>query len=52
MASFPKLFGLPSNGKKIKEWTVSVEKTDDHASIVRVHGFQNCKMQETKKEII
>ena len=52
MMSFPKLYGLPSNGKKIKEWSVSVNKTEnDCAVITRIHGFQECKMQKTKKEI-
>jgi ATP-dependent DNA ligase len=48
---FPKLYGLPSNGKKIKEWSVEVEQKNNSVYIKRIHGFQNCKMQETLKEI-
>ena len=51
MASYPKLYGLPSNGKKIKEWSISVYMDSDTAVIMRTHGFQSCKMQTTLKEI-
>ena len=51
MTTFPKLYGLPSNGKKIKEWSISVHEENGSAFIKRIHGYQNCKMQETTKEI-
>ena len=48
---FPKLYGLPSNGKKIKEWSILVSKEGNSAFIKRIHGYTDCKMQETIKEI-
>ena len=48
---FPKLYGLPSNGKKIKEWYIGVYKEENRVFIKRVHGYTDCKMQESVKEI-
>ena len=53
MKEFDKLYGIPSNGKKIKEWSISVyqETEGNSAFIKRIHGYQGCKMQENIKEI-
>ena len=51
MNTFPKLYGLPSNGKKIKEWSIEVYENKNIACIKRIHGFQGGKMQETVKDI-
>jgi len=48
---FPKLYGLPSNGKKVKEWFIDVYEEGNTAFIKRIHGYTGCKMQETIKEI-
>lgn len=48
---FPKLYGLPSNGKKIKEWSIDVSNKGNSAFIKRIHGYTDCKMQESIKEI-
>ena len=49
---FPKLYGLPSNGKKVKEWSIDVYEVGSSAFIKRIHGYTDCKMQETAKEIL
>lgn len=50
---FPLLYGLPSNGKKIKEWSIKVSENEDKtANIITKHGYQNCKMQENVKNIL
>ena len=46
-----KLYGLPSNGKKVKEWSIDVYKEGSFACIKRTHGYTSCKMQETIKKI-
>ena len=48
---FAKLYGLPSNGKKIKEWSIHVYEEGDSAFIKRIHGYTDCKMQESIKNI-
>lgn len=48
---FTKLYGLPSNGKKVKEWSIEVFEKDKSSFIKRIHGYTNCKMQESIKEI-
>ena len=48
---FPRLYGIPANGKKIKEWSISVYQGNNTAFIKRIHGYQGCKMQENIKEI-
>jgi DNA ligase-1 len=53
MTKFPCLYGLPSNGKRIKEWKIEVysENETGLSFIKRTHGYQDCKMQESIKEI-
>ena len=49
--NFNTLYGLPSNGKKIKQWSIQVEKTANGAVIKRFHGYVDCKITESEKEI-
>lgn len=48
---FPILYGIPSNGKKIKEWHIHVEEKEKTGIIITKYGYQNCKIQEQRKEI-
>ena len=51
MIMLPKLYGLPSNGKKIKEWSIEVIENGNSAHIKRTHGYTDYKMQDSVKEI-
>ena len=42
---FSKLYRLPSNGKKVKEWSIDVYEVGSSAFIKRIHGYTDCKMQ-------
>ena len=47
----PKLYGIPSNGKKVKQWTIKVLKGNDNSVIERTHGYVGHKETITRKEI-
>lgn len=51
VVSFKSLYGRPSNGKKTKKWTISVEPKDDFWIIKRVYGYVGFKETESIKEI-
>ena len=49
----PPLYGKPSSGTKVKQWAVSVVDNDGtSATIVRRHGYVNCKITEARKDIL
>ena len=48
---FPTLYGKPSTGDKIKQWTIKVVKSDNGAIIERSHGYVNHKITTSRKEI-
>lgn len=49
--TFPSLYGKPSNGTKVKKWTISVEPKEDFWIIKRVYGYIGFKETESVKEI-
>lgn len=49
---FPTLYGRPSSGTKIKQWTVCVKETENKTCCIeRVHGYVDHKLTTTLKEI-
>lgn len=51
MNMFPTLYDTPSNGKKVKQWTVKISEEDGVICINRIHGYESCKMIENKLQI-
>ena len=49
--TFPTLYGKPSKGDKIKQWSVSVEPKDNYFIIIRKHGFIGFKETESVLEV-
>lgn len=49
--TFASLYGKPSNGTKVKKWTISVEPKEDYWIIKRVYGYIGFKETTSIKEI-
>ena len=50
--NFPKLFGKPSSGTKVKQWEIEVIKNDNNtSSILRKHGYIDHKIMNSEKII-
>lgn len=48
---WPILYGIPSNGKKIKQWHICVKPDEEYFKIVRTYGYIDCKMTISEKRI-